>query len=131
MKNITNKNLLADISRAVFVTRSRCGLTQAKLAKMVKTEQSGIARLENSTHFPSFRFVDKVANALDQNIIFRFEPKDPKDIRFMGLGQSTELNLTMTPTAGSLSGNITSADRNPGYYAPISGSYTSLGLLVV
>ena len=83
MKNGKDGRLLFAISKAVYVARARCGLTQEQLAKKVGTKQSGIARLENSYSFPSFRLIKKVADALDQNVIFKFEPKVSNDPRFI------------------------------------------------
>ena len=72
-----------DIARAVFVARSRCGFTQVQLAEKIGTAQTGISRLENAAHFPSFSFLKRIADELDQRIIFEFKPKDLDDIRFV------------------------------------------------
>ena len=77
-----NDDLLFEIASAVMVARSRCGFTQSKLAKKVGTLQPGIARLENPTKLPALTLLNRVAEALDQNIIFGFQPKDPNDPRF-------------------------------------------------
>lgn len=92
MKYNIDKKLLWNISKSVFIARSRIGLTQKELAKKVGTEQSGIARLENSTHFPSLRFISKVAHALDQDIVFKFTPKDSNDIRFRFLKDDSNIS---------------------------------------
>jgi len=100
MKNIKkikiSEDLLFEISSAVLVARVRCGFTQSKLAKKVGTRQPGIARLENPTKLPTLTLLNRVAEALDQNIIFGFEPKDPNDPRFQRPKDesSTDLNFS-------------------------------------
>jgi transcriptional regulator with XRE-family HTH domain len=81
MKNI-NSNLIFSIGKAVFVARTRCGFTRAQLAKRIGAQESEIVRLENTKNLPSLSLLKKVASALDQDIAFGFQPKNPYDIRF-------------------------------------------------
>ncbi len=96
-------SLLFSIARSVFVARSRCGLTQKQLAKRVGTAQSGIARLENSVHFPGFNLVSRVAKALDQKIIFEFYPKDISDIRFMRFDLTSKHEIALNTKTTEIS----------------------------
>jgi predicted transcriptional regulator len=91
-KNQRN-NLSSIISKAVFVARTRCGFTQEMLAKKVGTMQSGIARLENSKHLPSFSLILRIAEVLEQNILFSFEPKNKNDVRFVNMSMRTVLDV--------------------------------------
>jgi DNA-binding XRE family transcriptional regulator len=43
-------------------------MTQAQLAKKLGTKQSAVARLEGGTYNPSFRFLQKVAAAMDAKL---------------------------------------------------------------
>lgn len=58
-----------DISEMVIDARMEKGLTQSQLAKIVGTKQSSIARLENYNTIPSISFLQKIAKALDTNLI--------------------------------------------------------------
>ena len=50
--------------------RIKHGLTQAKLAKLVKTRQASIARIENpGSPMPSLRFLNKIAKALKTELV--------------------------------------------------------------
>ncbi len=44
--------------------RLKKGMTQKKLAELVGTKQSSIARFESGNYNPTFAFVQKLANAL-------------------------------------------------------------------
>ncbi|OGF34841.1 hypothetical protein A2482_02080 [Candidatus Falkowbacteria bacterium RIFOXYC2_FULL_48_21] len=60
--------------RMVKEARVSKGLSQAELAKKLKTHQSVIARLENSSANISLGFLDKVAKALNTRLLSpRFE----------------------------------------------------------
>ena len=43
-------------------------MTQAQLAKKLGTKQSAVARLEGGTYNPSFKFLQKVAAAMDAEL---------------------------------------------------------------
>lgn len=56
-------DLSFEIGQMIIEARILKGLTQAKLAQLVKTKQPGIARLENGKSLPSLSFLEKIAKA--------------------------------------------------------------------
>lgn len=63
------------IGDMVLDARTRCGWTQAQLAKKVKTNQSAIARLENSGTLPSLTFLKRVMDAMETDLFFGARPR--------------------------------------------------------
>ena len=60
-----DKNDIAfEVARMIKNFRMKNGLTQAQLAKLVKTKQSSIARLEQGNYSPSLGFLEKIATVL-------------------------------------------------------------------
>jgi transcriptional regulator with XRE-family HTH domain len=62
--------LAAEVAKA----RIRAGLSQAQLAKRMKTTQSTIARLESGRGKPSTRTLDRFAKATGHRLKISFEP---------------------------------------------------------
>jgi len=62
--------LAAEVAKA----RSRAGLSQAELARRMKTTQSTIARLESGRSKPSTRTLDRFAKATGHWVRISFEP---------------------------------------------------------
>ena len=62
--------LIAEVARA----RRRAGLSQAQLAKRMKTTQSTIARLESGRALPSTRTLSRFAKATGHRLKISFEP---------------------------------------------------------
>lgn len=62
--------LIAEVAKA----RARAGLSQAQLAKRMKTTQSTIARLESGRGKPSTRTLDRFAKATGHRLKISFEP---------------------------------------------------------
>jgi transcriptional regulator with XRE-family HTH domain len=62
--------LIAEVARA----RMRAGLSQAQLAKRMKTTQSTIARLESGRGKPSTRTLSRFAKATGHRLKISFEP---------------------------------------------------------
>lgn len=59
-----------EVAKYVRQLRIKHELTQAKLAKLVKTKQTSIARIENpGSPMPSLRFLKKIAKALKTELI--------------------------------------------------------------
>jgi ribosome-binding protein aMBF1 (putative translation factor) len=58
----------------VAKARSRAGLSQAELARRMKTTQSTIARLESGRGKPSTRTLDRFAKATGHRMRISFEP---------------------------------------------------------
>src|SRR5437588_1294192 len=63
-------SLMAAIAKA----RRRAGLSQAELAKRMKTTQSTIARLESGRGLPSTRTLGRFAKATGHRLKISFEP---------------------------------------------------------
>lgn len=59
---------------AVAKARVRSGLSQAELAKRMKTTQSTIARLESGRGMPSTRTLGRFAKATGHRLKISFEP---------------------------------------------------------
>jgi ribosome-binding protein aMBF1 (putative translation factor) len=59
---------------AVAKARQRAGLSQAQLAKRMKTTQSTIARLESGRWLPSTRTLSRFAQATGHRLKISFEP---------------------------------------------------------
>ena len=62
--------LMAEVAKA----RARAGLSQAQLAKRMKTTQSTIARLESGRGLPSTRTLGRFAKATGHRLKISFEP---------------------------------------------------------
>ncbi|OGG30231.1 transcriptional regulator [Candidatus Gottesmanbacteria bacterium RIFCSPLOWO2_01_FULL_46_21] len=58
--------------RSVIDKRLKKKMSQAQLAKKVGTRQSAISRLESGESNPSFKFLQKVARALDSSLHISF-----------------------------------------------------------
>ncbi len=59
---------------AVAKARARAGLSQAQLAKRMKTTQSTVARLESGRGKPSTRTLTRFAKATGHKLKISFEP---------------------------------------------------------
>jgi transcriptional regulator with XRE-family HTH domain len=62
------------LAAAVAKARKRSGLSQAELARRMKTTQSTIARLESGHGRPSTRTLDRFAKATGHRLKISFEP---------------------------------------------------------
>lgn len=62
-----------EIARAVIRARIEKGLTQAQLAKKVKTRQSVISRVEQAKTSPSISFLKRLATALNTSLQVQFK----------------------------------------------------------
>lgn len=60
------KYQMADL---VFEARISKKMTQTQLAKKIGTKQPSIARIENGDVLPSLEFLDKIAKALDTELV--------------------------------------------------------------
>lgn len=59
------------IAQAVIEKRLEKGMTQSELAKKVGTRQSSISRLESGHYNPTLQFLEKVAKALQLNLVVK------------------------------------------------------------
>jgi transcriptional regulator with XRE-family HTH domain len=69
--------LIAEMAKA----RARAGLSQAQLARRMKTTQSTIARLESGRGKPSTRTLDRFAKATGHRLKISFVPVKPRQVR--------------------------------------------------
>jgi ribosome-binding protein aMBF1 (putative translation factor) len=60
------------IARAIIKARVEKGITQADLARKLKTKQSVISRVENANTVPSLSFLKRLAKALDLSVSVQF-----------------------------------------------------------
>jgi len=63
------------VAQAIIETRTRVGLTQAQLAKRMKTTQSVIARLESGKGRPSTTTLQNLARATGSRLEIRLVPE--------------------------------------------------------
>ncbi len=62
-----------ELARSLIEARTRAGLTQAQLARRMKTTQSVVARLEGGRVRPSTKTLEKVARATGTRLKITFE----------------------------------------------------------
>lgn len=62
------------LARSILARRLAKGLSQRQLAAKAHTKQPVISRLESGAGKPSLRLLERVAGALDADVIVRLEP---------------------------------------------------------
>ncbi|MBI2019040.1 helix-turn-helix transcriptional regulator [Candidatus Daviesbacteria bacterium] len=62
-----------EIARALILARAKKSLTQAQLAKKLKTRQSVISRVESGKSTPSLSFLKRLASVLDTTLSVQFK----------------------------------------------------------
>jgi transcriptional regulator with XRE-family HTH domain len=62
------------LARSILTQRLAKGLSQRQLAARARTKQPVISRLETGAGKPSLRLLERVANALDADVVVRLEP---------------------------------------------------------
>ena len=62
------------LTAALIEARSRAGMTQAQVARRMKTTQAAIARLESKSGRPSTRTLQRYAKATGSRLRISFEP---------------------------------------------------------
>jgi len=68
----------ADVARKIHDLRTKSGLTQGGLAKLVGTTASAISRLEHADYEGhSLAMLRRIASALDRRVEIRFVPTKP------------------------------------------------------
>lgn len=60
------------VARALIKARIEQGLTQAQLAKKLKTKQSVLSRVENAKTTPTLSFLKRLANVLGLTLKIEF-----------------------------------------------------------
>ena len=70
---IAEETINVRIARMIYDARSKAGLTQKELAKLVGTTQSVIARLEDADYEGhSLNMLNRIATALNKRVDIRF-----------------------------------------------------------
>jgi ribosome-binding protein aMBF1 (putative translation factor) len=70
---IAEETINVRIARMIYDARSKAGLTQKELAKLVGTTQSVIARLEDADYEGhSLNLLNRIATALNKRVDIRF-----------------------------------------------------------
>lgn len=64
-----------EIARALIQARIEKGLTQAQIARKMKTKQSVISRVENARTVPSLSFLKRLAKVLGASLQVQFKLK--------------------------------------------------------
>lgn len=67
-ETLTETELEYQVARALIEARLKNGLTQAQLAKRLKTTQSVISRAENAIGLPSLTYLKRISQALDTKL---------------------------------------------------------------
>lgn len=62
-----------EIAHALILARVKKRLTQAQLAKKLKTKQSAISRVESGQVTPSLSFLKRLASVLDTSLSVQFK----------------------------------------------------------
>lgn len=76
---LAEEEVNAEVARKIYDLRTRAGLTQARLAKLVGTTASVISRLEDSDYEGhSVAMLKRVAAALNKRVSIEFVPPSKK-----------------------------------------------------
>lgn len=70
---VAETQLEYEIARALIKARIEKGLTQAQIAKQMKTKQSVISRVENARTIPSLSFLKRLAAVLNASLQIEFK----------------------------------------------------------
>jgi len=60
-----------ELASELIAARARAGLSQAALAKRMRTSQSAVARIESGRHWPSRRTLERYARATGTRAVIR------------------------------------------------------------
>lgn len=81
LRALEQERLNAYIADAIFNLRTKAGMTQRELARLVGTTGSVICRLEDSDYDGhSLSMLQRIAGALNQKIEVRFVPRRNKPV---------------------------------------------------
>ena len=61
------------LARSLIAARIKKRMTQSEIAKLAKTNQASISRLETGSSRPSMSFLERIATALGGKLMVRFE----------------------------------------------------------
>jgi DNA-binding XRE family transcriptional regulator len=75
IRALAEAKLNAQIAQEIYALRTRAGLTQKQLAKLVGTTDSAISRLEDADYAGhSLKMLQRIGTALDRQLVVRFAP---------------------------------------------------------
>lgn len=80
-KEYEKYDLAFEVGQMLIEARIIKGITQERLAEMIHTKQSGIARAERGNALPSLSFLEKIAQALKTHLVVRFGFMDEQNIK--------------------------------------------------
>lgn len=82
LASLEEERLNAEIARMMYDLRTKAGLTQRQLAKLVGTSASAICRLEDADYEGhSLSLLRRIAGALNKRVEIRIRPLAPKPVR--------------------------------------------------
>jgi ribosome-binding protein aMBF1 (putative translation factor) len=67
-----------EIAHKVIFRRADLGLSQAQLARRIGTTKSGISRIESGRHRTSLRTLERLAEALEMELVIDFTARPKK-----------------------------------------------------
>jgi len=80
--SLEEERLNAEIARMIYDLRTKAGLTQRQLAKLVGTSASAICRLEDADYEGhSLSLLRRIAGVLNKRVEIRIRPLAPKPVR--------------------------------------------------
>ena len=103
-KAYLREDIRIEISNLITAARIHKGLSQKELAKLAKTTQPNIARIESGKFLPSIHSLDRIAKAIDTHLIVKFafmeddKGTPPSLIQIPGIPYSLRSDPT-TPTS--------------------------------
>ncbi len=71
-RDFKKESLALNIGVEIMVARKERGLTQAQLARLLKTKQPSIARIEKGDSLPSLRFLSDISDFLNKKLTVGF-----------------------------------------------------------
>ena len=110
---------ILDLADEILRLRLERGWSQSELARRVGTKQANISRIEAGLGNPTFKFIQKVARALDTELAIRFEAVDSQAHDTLSvIDEFTALaeryfNQATTTNASGTSGPEEEADYTP------------------
>jgi transcriptional regulator with XRE-family HTH domain len=66
-----------DLADDVLDLRLEKGWSQSELARRIGTRQANISRIESGLANPTLKFLQKLAQALDTELVIRLQPQQP------------------------------------------------------
>ena len=67
------RNINQQLAREILYAREKAGLTQVQLSKLSGIDQGDISRIEDGKGNPSLKKIEKIAKALNVEVLIKFE----------------------------------------------------------